>query len=340
MCNGPAWVRQRRFTLSTFRDFGIGKSRFQDQIANEVAHLKEELAKNITKPIDPHKYLATAISNIICSVVLGKRYEYSDEKFKQLLHDFDVQISTSSAGGLLHFLPFLANFFPKFKEQSDKNANSLAAHFLDVINDHIKKFDADNLKDYIDVYLKEMGRDKNPIPFLESLAHHIKEDTQASSSELTDHHLLNSVIHLFVAGSETTVTTLRWCFLYMMAYPDIQSRVQEEIDSAVGRNRLPRLGDKLPFTEATIMEVQRIASIVPTGVPHVAAEDTTLQGFFIPKDTILLPNLWAVHHDANVWSEPEKFKPERFLDEDGNVHQPEDNYAPFSVGKFTFCDFT
>ncbi|XP_072044784.1 cytochrome P450 2U1-like [Amphiura filiformis] len=118
----------------------------------------------------------------------------------------------------------------------------------------------------------------------------------------------------------------------MIAYPDIQSRVQYEIDSVVGRNSLPRVNDKLPFTEATIMEVQRIASTVPMGVPHAAAADTTLRGYFIPKGTMILSNLWAIHHDQDTWDEPEKFKPERFLDSKGDVCY-RNEYVPFSTGR-------
>ena len=327
MANGKIWTRQRRFTLSTFRDFGIGKSRFQDQIANEVAHLKEELAKNITKPIDPHKYVATAISNVICSVVLGKRFEYTDENFIKLLDDLDAQVEASASAGIVHFVPILANLLPGFKELTLNTSKNISNFIQSIINDHKTNFDRNDLKDYVDVYLNEFNKQSD------------ENEQDFSSTTLTDQHLLHSVTQLFVAGSETTVTTLRWCFLYMMAYPDIQSRVQEEIDSVVGRNRLPRLSDKLPFTEATIMEVQRIASIVPIGVPHVAAEDTSLQGFFIPQGTILLSNIWAIHHNEDVWPQPDKFKPERFLKDDGSVHQPEENYAPFSIGKEHYLQF-
>ncbi|XP_072030709.1 cytochrome P450 2U1-like [Amphiura filiformis] len=157
-------------------------------------------------------------------------------------------------------------------------------------------------------------------------------ENESSVASLSEENLIHTVMQLFVAGSETTVTTLRWCFLHMIAYPDIQSRVQDEIDSVVGRNSLPRVSDKLPFTKATIMEVQRIASIVPMGVPHVAATDTTLRGYFIPKGTMIISNLWAIHHNQDTWDEPEKFKPERFLDSNGDLcHQNE--YIPFSIGR-------
>ena len=69
------------------------------------------------------------------------------------------------------------------------------------------------------------------------------------------------------------------------------------------------------------------------GVPHVAADDTTIQGYTIPKDSLIFANIWAVHHDHALWNDPEVFRPERFLDESGVVLQP-DYYMPFSIGTF------
>ena len=84
MVNGSMWRSQRRFTLSTFRDFGIGKTRFQDNVAEEVRCLSDELLSRgaNNSPLDLKQVLTNAISNIICSVVFGKRYQYSDKDFQ------------------------------------------------------------------------------------------------------------------------------------------------------------------------------------------------------------------------------------------------------------------
>ncbi|XP_072049222.1 cytochrome P450 2J4-like [Amphiura filiformis] len=316
---GHSWNRQRRFTLSTFRDFGIGKSRFQDQISTETEQVIKELTKYQTNPVDPHRILTIAVSNIICSVVFGQRFEYCDERFQELLRNLDASIEASASGGLLHFVPLVAHFFPTFKRTTIQTTARLVHFVNEIVNEHRNNFDCENFKDYIDVFLNEINMNNT-------------SENEGSIISLSEENLIHSVVQLFVAGSETTVTTLRWCFLYMIAYPDIQSRVQDEIDSVVGRKSFPKVNDKLPFTEATIMEVQRIASIVPLGVPHIAATDTTLRGYFIPKGTMIMPNLWAIHHNKDKWDEPEKFKPERFLDSNGDLcHQTE--YVPFSTGR-------
>ena len=114
-----------------------------------------------------------------------------------------------------------------------------------------------------------------------------------------------------------------------------------EIDTAAGRDRLPRMTDKpqMPFTHAVILEVMRLAAPIHSGVMHAAAQDTTLRGFLIPKGAMLISNIWGVHHDPDVWREPNQFDPSRFLDENGEVIDDNEALIPFSVGKFTCpCD--
>ena len=73
-------------------------------------------------------------------------------------------------------------------------------------------------------------------------------------------------------------------------------------------------------------------TIVPLGVAHAAASDTKFRGFLIPKDALLVPNLWGIARDPKVWPEPDEFKPERFLNDKGVAVQA-DELIPFSVGR-------
>ena len=71
------------------------------------------------------------------------------------------------------------------------------------------------------------------------------------------------------------------------------------------------------------------------GVPHSAEKTTTLEGYTIPKGSLVASNLWAVHHDPDVWNNPDEFQPTRFLDENGNVVK-KDEWMPFSSGNICF----
>ncbi|XP_072036985.1 cytochrome P450 2U1-like [Amphiura filiformis] len=151
---------------------------------------------------------------------------------------------------------------------------------------------------------------------------------------LTEFSLTVTIKQMFIAGTDTTALTLRWAMLYMALNPTIQKNVHDEIDEAVGRNRLPKLADKpnLQYTQAVLLELQRMASISRFGVPHACTKTTTVRGFTVPEGFIVVSNLWAVHRDPDLWPEPWKFKPERFLDDKGQVVN-RDELIPFSTGR-------
>ncbi len=121
----------------------------------------------------------------------------------------------------------------------------------------------------------------------------------------------------------------------MMVYHDIQDKVQQELDTVIGGNRLPEWKDRqgLPYTEAVFLEIQRIRTVLPLGVPHEASQDTKLNGYDIPKGSLVFANIWAAHNDPEVWSEPDQFKPERFLNENGKLQHREE-LIPFSIGMY------
>jgi len=150
---------------------------------------------------------------------------------------------------------------------------------------------------------------------------------------LTERQLLSLCLDLFVAGTETSATTLTWAIILLSLNQDIQYKIHREIDNIIGSETLPRMDDrkKLPFTEASILEIQRLADIVPLGIPHAVTEDVQFRGYFIPKGTLVLSNMYSVHMNPELWPEPEKFKPERFLQRGMKVEKKE--LIPFSVGK-------
>ncbi|XP_014680374.1 PREDICTED: vitamin D 25-hydroxylase-like, partial [Priapulus caudatus] len=110
-------------------------------------------------------------------------------------------------------------------------------------------------------------------------------------------------------------------------------KVQREIDDVVGPDGQPCMQHKsrMPYTEACIMEIQRLANTVPLGVMHANnMGPAELGGYTIPAGTAIFPNLYAVHSDPKLWPEPAEFRPQRFLGPDGKVVKP-DGFVPFSM---------
>jgi len=127
----------------------------------------------------------------------------------------------------------------------------------------------------------------------------------------------------FLAAVETTTSTLLNFVFLMITHPDVQRKAQEELDEVVGRNRLPDPDDKesLPYMRALIKEVLRIYPILPFAIPHRLIADDVYNGMFIPKGTIVSPNVWAMSRDMRDYApDPEVFRPERYLE--ANLRDP------------------
>ncbi|XP_030849391.1 cytochrome P450 2J6 isoform X2 [Strongylocentrotus purpuratus] len=315
---GQSWKEQRKFTLSVFRNLGVGKKSYEDTVAAEMAQLGRAIKETKGSPIDPNILVGQAVANVICTVIFGTQYKYDDSEFQHLLYLMNFNMSRSGAGGWLFFIPIPGMSKVPFGviKAMMTNAKEFYAFIDHHIEAHKKNGGPDIPKDFIDQYLIKLKEMKG---------------TESSFS----HNSLKAVISdLFFAGMETTTTTLKWCILYMMAYPEVQSRVQAEMDQVVGRERLPGLDDRenLPYTCAVLMEVQRKGAVVALGVPHMAAADVTIKGYTIPKGTIIFPNILNVLNNKNFWDDSDAFTPERFLSDDGKLIKREELIF-FSTGR-------
>jgi len=113
-----------------------------------------------------------------------------------------------------------------------------------------------------------------------------------------------------------------WCTLAMVAFPDVQRRAQAELDAVVGRARLPTFADApyLPYMRAIVRETLRWRPALMLGLPHVATEEDWYGDAFIPKGAMCMANIWHCNHDRTVYGDDaDEFRPERYLDENGEL---------------------
>jgi cytochrome P450 len=146
--------------------------------------------------------------------------------------------------------------------------------------------------------------------------------------------MLNGVlVDLFSAGTETASTAVLWALLLFLHFPHVQDKCHQEVAKVLGK-RAPSMRDRtvMTYLEAIIMEILRFANVVPMSVPHGLATDVTFRGYVIPRDAMVIPNLDSALSDPEVWSDPENFRPERFISPDGKLVKP-DEFIPFSMGK-------
>jgi len=147
--------------------------------------------------------------------------------------------------------------------------------------------------------------------------------------------IAGSLGSMYLAGADTTVAALMSFLLAVSLYPDIQKKAQEELDAVTGRERLPTFEDRarLPFVDAVCKEVLRWNPVTPLAVPHVTTEDIVYKGYFIPKGAMVIGNTWAIFHDPSVYPEPDVFRPERFLNPDGSLHDDPILVSAFGYGR-------
>ncbi|XGW12359.1 hypothetical protein V3C99_013232 [Haemonchus contortus] len=323
LCEGERWEHIREFAHKIFRNFGLGRTQMEEKIMDNInymiAHIDGKLQGNKKIALDLDEPISLCVANIIQDFVLGKSYEFGDPQFRKFKSLIDAVLAdvASKPVQLVNAYPILAYLPIPALRRYKENGFALQRYFLNVIREHKDRLQMDGEpRDFMEAFLREMALQRdNP---------HFNEFTLALASG-----------DLWTGGMETTVTTLRWGFAYLLYHPSVQKKCYNEIYQVFGDEQPCYARRKqLPYVEATIAELQRITNVLPWAIPHRTTEDVELLGFRLPKGTVVLPQYGTVHHDSRYFPEPEKFKPERFLDGDGCFkRRPEMN--PFGMGKRT-----
>ncbi|KAH7863942.1 hypothetical protein Vadar_023858 [Vaccinium darrowii] len=148
-----------------------------------------------------------------------------------------------------------------------------------------------------------------------------------------------TALSLILGGSDTTTASMTWALSLLLNHNKYIKLIQQELDMHVGRERWVEESDikDLIYLQASVKEALRLYPAGPLSIPREAIEDCHVAGYFVPKGTRLIVNIWKLHRDPRVWTDPHEFQPERFLD--GNIkagergRDSEFEYLPFSSGR-------
>ncbi|KAG0702303.1 cytochrome P450 [Suillus ampliporus] len=170
---------------------------------------------------------------------------------------------------------------------------------------------------------------------LKSFTSNLLEGHTLSAEE--EHVVKWSAASLYGGGTDTTISAIYSLFLAMTLFPDAQKKAQAEIDAVVGPDRLPSFADRdrdsLPYTEALAKEVLRWHAVTPTCVPHCVTGDDIHDGYYIPKGSLIIANIWFMLNDPRTYANPSQFNPERFLASNGKEPETDPRMICFGFGR-------
>ncbi|KAM6308906.1 cytochrome P450 1A4-like [Aegotheles albertisi] len=323
--SGEVWRARRKLAQNALKTFSITPSPTSASTCLLEEHVSKEADYLVTKflqlmerekSFDLNQYLVVSVANVICAMCFGKRYNHNDQELLNVVNLNNDFGDVAASGNPADFIPVL-QYLPIRTMQLFKDINRRFNSFVQkIVQDHYTSFDKEHIRDITD-----------------SLIEHCQE----KSVPLSNEKIINIVNDLFGAGFDTVTTALSWSLMYVALYPDIQKKIQEELDQIIGQERRPRLSDRgtLPYTEAFILEMFRHSSFLPFTIPHSTTKATALNGYYIPKDTCVFVNQWQVNHDEKLWKDPSTFNPERFLNAEGTeINRTEsEKVLAFGLGK-------
>ncbi|KAK0435818.1 cytochrome P450 [Desarmillaria tabescens] len=287
----------------------------------EEHETRRHLQRVLDNPAKLNESLRKTSGSIILKATYGIDVQEENDPFVKLIESSNTNFGMATVPGA-----FLVDSFPALRHLPE---NWPGAGFKRLAKKWAKVFD--NVVEVPFAFTKgQMDAGIAPPSFLSSA---LTDEESLSPSELLD--IKHTAASLYGAGADTTVSAQYAFFLAMILYPDVQKKAQAEIDTVVGSDRLPGFADRenLPYVNAIVSEVLRWNNVAPIGFPHTAMEDGVVGGYFVPKGSIIITNLWQILHDPEVYPDPFTFDPSRFIASAGKEVQRDPRHACFGYGR-------
>ncbi|XP_078662254.1 cytochrome P450 2U1-like [Branchiostoma floridae x Branchiostoma belcheri] len=316
---GPKVHGFRTLLLGTFRRLGVSTPRLDGLLRPELEALVDAVHRQGGQPTDPKALLNVSASNMICILAFGKRFNYDDTQFQNFLGKLNniFEISSSPLGFLMLHIPAIVNLPISAIRDTMSDCNFMLDFLRAIVDERWLALEARRRND------PNIADWEDPSDLLDGYLRTIVCEDVATEMSLSNEDIAHHFLDLFTAGTESVSHFLQWELLYLTTHPEVQAKAHEELDRVVGRDRLPSVSDRpnLPYILALIDEVHRVSSFSPLGIPRMTADIVDIDGYIIPKDTMVLSSVWDLHKDPEKWANPDTFDPSRFLFSNGQVNE-------------------
>ncbi|ELU05504.1 hypothetical protein CAPTEDRAFT_184189 [Capitella teleta] len=311
------WKKNKKFLTGALKTMGFGSNTLEGKILTEadalIAYLEKLQEEAGEEGVCLKEPVAWTAANLICNIIFSQHYEPDDAELKGMMKMsadlVDIDVATYL---LVESVPFWLgkHLFTKTIRSAEERSESLQAFFRPKIDEHMTSRTPGEPRDFIDAYLDE--RDGPTLDY---------------------RRMLHNCLIFLPDALDSLPKMLEWMIVGIAANPDVQTKLHKELDDVVGRSREPLLKDKkdLHYLEACLEECYRFSNIFLSLAAHTVEKDTTLGGYTIPKGCQIMGNVYAIHTNAELFPNPEEFKPERHLDADGKF-TPNETVVPFGLG--------
>lgn len=291
----------------------------RDKVRQLVSHVTRQEGARV---VDVGRVAFTTVLNLLsCAVFSADLADLdgsgSSEQFRDVITEF-----TSAVG-----VPNLSDFFPAVAPLDPQRLRKRLARVFRRLH---AVFDAQ-----IDRRVRVRERDAGEPPkndFLDVLLAYRSPDDGRGFDRQTLRSLLTD---LFSAGTDTSAGTVEWAMAELLKNPSSMAKARQELSQVIGSRSELEESDiaQLKYLQAIVKEVFRLHPPAPFLLPRQAAATTELRGYTVPKGTRVLVNVWAIGRDRELWSEPEEFMPERFMEKEVDFRGRDFELLPFGSGR-------
>ncbi|KAH7962276.1 hypothetical protein HPB52_015317 [Rhipicephalus sanguineus] len=314
----PYWRALRKAAFLAVRRYAVTKT--PQRLCVRVVDAYVDALKMGPQVVDSKKFFFSMIYKLVGASMYSASLDGEEREILRL-EEIDHEYYEVSPNGLpSDVAPILGLLY----RESERKIEALYTEFREIVHRLFNKAE----ESY------HAGSDDNIVHALLAAREEAIRERESNAQYITKANLVQVVMNLFGGATDTTASALQWMFIRLAKHPDVQKRIQNEIEEKIGIDP-PVYGDreKLPFTTACMLETIRCHPFAPIGMPHKASAETRLGTLAIPKDASVLFNIYRVNHDPNLWEEPEKFRPDRFLDPaTGSLRQDAGPLVSFSLG--------